>query len=401
MSPEETQAESLARWLEQPPGTPPPEDVDIDVLEAMYALRPELAPAPRLSVDDILGSVTAGPLAAPAPADVGRARPAQVRNDLGDAAPVPVAANRPPSRMGWLLGGGVAAVLAAAMVLVAVVPMALRGASPTASEVATLDLEEAPSLELHDDAAAPMARTGASERPEGELAQASPAREKRKELSLDLIGGGDSVASAEPEPDPPPPAGAGVPAARPSATRPAPLADADADAVADLDDFAYEARDKAEDREAPADGARFDDDMLETGTALREAQAPAAPVSALVEADEADEAESVAPEEVVAVGRSTSTRGGSNKASASASTLSTQAAPRGPLSAPAAEAKALLDQGRAADAVTATEASLQRTDLQDSARADLNWVQGLAYQTLGNDRRARRALEEALRLRAE
>ena len=50
----EDQAGSFGRWLDQTPGSPPPADVDPDVVEAIYALRPDLAPAPRLTADDIL-----------------------------------------------------------------------------------------------------------------------------------------------------------------------------------------------------------------------------------------------------------------------------------------------------------------------------------------------------------
>ena len=61
----EQQAEELARWLEANPGTDPPEGLDPEVLEVVYALRPELAPAPRVTVEDILNSVQSGPLADP------------------------------------------------------------------------------------------------------------------------------------------------------------------------------------------------------------------------------------------------------------------------------------------------------------------------------------------------
>ena len=50
-------AESLAEWLGSPPGTPPPRNLPIGVVEATYALRPELAPAPRLSIDDVLSGL--------------------------------------------------------------------------------------------------------------------------------------------------------------------------------------------------------------------------------------------------------------------------------------------------------------------------------------------------------
>ena len=57
----EQQAEQLAQWLEAHPGTPPPDGIDPEVIEAVYSLRPELAPAPNVDLDDILDSVERGP----------------------------------------------------------------------------------------------------------------------------------------------------------------------------------------------------------------------------------------------------------------------------------------------------------------------------------------------------
>ena len=57
----EQQAEQLAEWLEANPGTPPPADIDPEVIEAVYSLRPELAPPARVDLDEILGSVEEGP----------------------------------------------------------------------------------------------------------------------------------------------------------------------------------------------------------------------------------------------------------------------------------------------------------------------------------------------------
>ncbi len=51
----------LAQWLEAHPGEPPPEGVETEVMEAVYALRPDLAPAPRVTVEDILAVVASGP----------------------------------------------------------------------------------------------------------------------------------------------------------------------------------------------------------------------------------------------------------------------------------------------------------------------------------------------------
>jgi len=57
-------AKSLAEWLSSPPGTPPPRNLPIGVVEATYALRPDLAPAPRVSIADVLDGLSEGPLAA-------------------------------------------------------------------------------------------------------------------------------------------------------------------------------------------------------------------------------------------------------------------------------------------------------------------------------------------------
>ncbi len=77
-------ARALGRWLDRP-SEAPPEGVDAEVLEAIYALRPELAPAPRVSPDDILAGVTRGPLAADAEAPT----PASVSRDGAEIVPFP------------------------------------------------------------------------------------------------------------------------------------------------------------------------------------------------------------------------------------------------------------------------------------------------------------------------
>ena len=66
MSGEERQAQQLAQWLAAPTEGPPA-DLDADVLEGLYALRPDLAPPPRLLPSDILDDLLEGPLALPAP----------------------------------------------------------------------------------------------------------------------------------------------------------------------------------------------------------------------------------------------------------------------------------------------------------------------------------------------
>ena len=79
---EHQQAERLASWLEA--NDLPPPGLDEDVVEAIYALRPELAPAPRVSVDELLASLNAGPLASeplwePPAAPANDGAPAQLR----------------------------------------------------------------------------------------------------------------------------------------------------------------------------------------------------------------------------------------------------------------------------------------------------------------------------------
>ncbi|MFT5685256.1 MAG: hypothetical protein ACI8RZ_006205, partial [Myxococcota bacterium] len=59
------QAELLARWLsESSRGEPAPEGLDADAVEAILALRPDLAPPARVDIRDILDAVEDGPFAA-------------------------------------------------------------------------------------------------------------------------------------------------------------------------------------------------------------------------------------------------------------------------------------------------------------------------------------------------
>ncbi|MEM6927573.1 MAG: hypothetical protein AAF602_11630 [Myxococcota bacterium] len=58
---DEEAAETLARFLESD-GKVGAEALDEDVREALFAIKPDLAPAPRLTADDILATVQRGPL---------------------------------------------------------------------------------------------------------------------------------------------------------------------------------------------------------------------------------------------------------------------------------------------------------------------------------------------------
>ena len=66
---------ALQTWLNSPPGTAPPSTLPIGVVEAAYALRPDLAPAVQFGIEDILEEVKAGPLATKTLVDIESARP--------------------------------------------------------------------------------------------------------------------------------------------------------------------------------------------------------------------------------------------------------------------------------------------------------------------------------------
>jgi len=65
---DEASVQGLVSWLEAHPGQEPPAQLEVEVVEAVYALRPDLAPAPRVDLDDIFGAVRSGPFAAAATA---------------------------------------------------------------------------------------------------------------------------------------------------------------------------------------------------------------------------------------------------------------------------------------------------------------------------------------------
>jgi len=133
---EQEQAELLAAWLEDPSsGTPT--GLDPDVVEGVVALHPELAPAPRLSADDILGEVRTGPLANPMPtgASVG-------------AAPedAPTQGSSVRRRPWWLAAVGIGGVgsLVAAAALLLVVSSALLPSAPDREMASSEPIQAAP-----------------------------------------------------------------------------------------------------------------------------------------------------------------------------------------------------------------------------------------------------------------
>jgi hypothetical protein len=90
--------EALRRWLEAGPGTAPPDLLPIGIVEAFYALRPEMAPAPSLGIEDILNSVTEGPFAAePQTAELIELAPPSHRA----ASPLPSETHPPETPRSW------------------------------------------------------------------------------------------------------------------------------------------------------------------------------------------------------------------------------------------------------------------------------------------------------------
>lgn len=188
MSPDD-QARLLAEWLESHPGEEPPAGLDPDVVETVYALRPDLAPAPRLDLDDLLGSVASGPLAAP-----------------GEVLPFPEAAPHEPaevaplsSRRRWAAAGTMLA-LAAAVVLVVLAPRAAREEPRVASELDAV-ADAAPEPEDFEPGSTRQAR--------------APADDFDQRIEEDPAP--EVVAMAPPPPPPPPPAREGPVSAEPRA----------------------------------------------------------------------------------------------------------------------------------------------------------------------------------------
>ena len=200
MTPEERQASTLADWLEAGPGAPPPEELDLDVIEATYSLRPSMAPAARVSLDDILAGVTAGPFAphaAPLPDAAPEALPAPANvPDFGGAV-----APAPPHRR-QSLWGALGALAAAALVLVTVLPLQDEvSAPPDAAAPPMLDAPQA---------AAPAEPEAQSVMPLGDIAESKADLEQRRQNS-----GPMPLTEVTASPPPPPPVAQAAPGAAP------------------------------------------------------------------------------------------------------------------------------------------------------------------------------------------
>jgi hypothetical protein len=181
---EEKHAARLARWVDQvldasAPPAEPPDDLDDDVLEAIAALRPDRAPGPKLTAEDILASIAEGPLKSPT-----------VNGPVVPVAQVPAAANQPmlpsggtivqlehggkaevpPRRRLWAALGGVGGVgvllAVAASVLVVLGPWSKAPSPPHAASAPAAAGAEAPPSNL------PVAVTTTTELPE--LSKSTP-----------------------------------------------------------------------------------------------------------------------------------------------------------------------------------------------------------------------------------
>lgn len=162
MSPEQ-QASLLADWLRSPPGADPPPGLDPDVVEGVYALRPERAPAPRVTVEDIL----AGPAAEPVRAG-GAAAPPPPAGDVVSLAP-----RRSSSMRLWAMVGTIAA---AAAVLFVVVPSEREAPSvgPAPEVPALAPPAETAAKLMNRDSAAPADDAPAAQRPPVPKPQPAP-----------------------------------------------------------------------------------------------------------------------------------------------------------------------------------------------------------------------------------
>lgn len=152
---DDAQGKLLADWLAGPPGAPPPPELDPAVVEAVLALRPERAPALRLSADDLLADLAAGPLVEAQAVPAGGAHPE-----------LPAPANAPRWRR-WMLGaGGSSALLVAALALFALrLPKDYEPPAPAAPSAYDELAASGPSSEPEPEAAAgraPAATTTAT-----------------------------------------------------------------------------------------------------------------------------------------------------------------------------------------------------------------------------------------------
>lgn len=127
-----TPEELLAQWLDDP-AAGPPKGLEDEVVQAMIALRPELAPAPAVGLEDILAGVSEGPFARRAEIPVSTISDEELearRSEMpvSQAEIVDLAAARKRRNRIW---GAVGTLAAAALVLVVVIPQSSDLSEPS------------------------------------------------------------------------------------------------------------------------------------------------------------------------------------------------------------------------------------------------------------------------------
>ena len=217
MSHEERQAQVLADWLDGAGGELP-DGLDVEVAEAMIALRPDLAPPPRVTADDILAGLAMGPLVEGASGQAASVVGAElVAFPPASGSPAP-----PRRRRRWwaVAGAGTVGLLMAALALMSILPLAL---------------DESPAM-------LPPAGTDA------QISQSSPTASSPEPVEMERMAAPPPVstpeASPRPRPPAPQPAVASAPAPAvasslthaPPAAEPAPEEPLELFTVADLDD---------------------------------------------------------------------------------------------------------------------------------------------------------------------
>ena len=432
---ESSEAKLLADWLQSPPGTPAPEGLDADVVAGVYALRPDLAPPLRLTLDEVLGSVSAGPFAGAA-ARKDAARVAAHVDPRASVAPRRDGASRAGSKRAWWAIPGVGLVVAAAAVTLIAVRVG-SGLTPESPEVARLS--EMPAAApvagagdamatkpLEADGVAPDALEGVAAEP----ARASPTTAAGRAESRAPMGASGAASGAVAASDTPAIAESladgdasvapvAAPAA-PGAAAPPPEPSGGYGQVAAESAAPVEKRSAAKAAKAAAmsDAAAKDDAPVAQGAA----PVSAAPVSAAKEEEQdryraaADEAQgsNVAPRDYnssfysaypdIAAAYSAAIRleasGRYTEAvSAFAGFLSST---RTDVAQDAAwhVGRSLRALGRVDDALTTVSAGLRRGSANTPYRANLYALQGDLYSAQGRSAEAQKAWAEAARLNA-
>ncbi len=432
---ESSEAKLLADWLQSPPGTPAPEGLDADVVAGVYALRPDLAPPLRLTLDEVLGSVSAGPFAGAA-ARKDAARVAARVDPRASVEPRRDGASRAGSKRAWWAIPGVGLVVAAAAVTLIAVRVG-SGLTPESPEVARLS--EMPAAApvagagdamatkpLEADGVAPDALEGVAAEP----ARASPTTAAGRAESRAPMGASGAASGAVAASDTPAIAESladgdasvapvAAPAA-PGAAAPPPEPSGGYGQVAAESAAPVEKRSAAKAAKAAAmsDAAAKDDAPVAQGAA----PVSAAPVSAAKEEEQdryraaADEAQgsNVAPRDYnssfysaypdIAAAYSAAIRleasGRYTEAvSAFAGFLSST---RTDVAQDAAwhVGRSLRALGRVDDALTTVSAGLRRGSANTPYRANLYALQGDLYSAQGRSAEAQKAWAEAARLNA-